>query len=207
MLHKAVAAGADLVEADIWPHRGRLEVRHLKTLGPVPVLWDRWKLARGWTPRLLIAKLLDSLPPDIGLMLDLKGHNRLAAAEIADLSSYLAIEHRLYVCARDWEMLEPFRHTAAEVVHSAGKAWELERLQPLIESGECRAVSIHQRLLGREAVQQLLTRVHTLMTWPVNDIDRMQELLSWGVNGITTDSLEVVRAIQELKVKAGAPGV
>ena len=33
-LQPAVAAGADLIEADVWLHRGKLEVRHLKTLGP-----------------------------------------------------------------------------------------------------------------------------------------------------------------------------
>lgn len=204
LLHRAVEAGADLVEADVWPHRGRLEVRHLKTMGPVPILWDRWKLARGWIPRRLIAQLLDTLPPSVGLMLDLKGHDSIAAREIADISTYLAIEHRLYVCARDWTLLEPFRDTAAVTVHSAGKGWELERLAPLIESGECTAVSIHQRLLGRETVEGLLKHVHTLMTWPVNDIPRMNELLGWGVNGITTDRLEVVRAMQESKTRAAA---
>lgn len=204
LLSKAVLAGADLVEADIWPYRGRLEVRHLKTLGPIPVLWDRWKLASAWAPRLLIAELLDHLPAGMGLMLDLKGHDRAGARAIADISSYLALEHRLYVCARDWRMLEPFQRTAAVTVHSAGKAWELERLGPLLESGECNAVSVHQRLLTRGNVERLLGRAHTVMTWPVNDVSRMLELLGWGVNGITTDSLEVVRAIQETKAKSAA---
>ena len=32
-----------LVEADVRLWRGRLEVRHLKTVGPVPILWDKWR--------------------------------------------------------------------------------------------------------------------------------------------------------------------
>lgn len=196
LLHEALEVGADMAEADIWPYRGRLEVRHLKTAGPVPVLWDRWKLASAWAPRLLIADLLSNVPPGIGLMLDLKGHNLAGAREIAGLAGYLAYEHRLYVCARDWAMLEPFRDSDAYVVHSAGTAREVTRLLPLLESGAVRHVSLHQKLLTPVFVARLRQHAHTLMTWPVNDIARMQELVSWGVNGITTDSLEVVRAIR-----------
>ena len=197
LLRDALAAGADIVEADIWPHRGRLEVRHLKTMGPVPLLWDRWKLASGRAPRILISHLLADLPAGIGLMLDLKGHDLTEAAAIAALSAHLGSEQRLYVCARDWAMLRPFAGNGAIVVHSAGKPREVEKLQPLLSSGECTAVSIHQKLLTRDAVERLRARVHTLMTWPVNDVGRMRELVNWGVNAITTDSLGVVRAISE----------
>ena len=47
-------AGADLIEADVWLYRGRLEVRHTKTMRGLPLLWDRWSLAPGWGPRLLL---------------------------------------------------------------------------------------------------------------------------------------------------------
>lgn len=198
LLHEALAAGADIAEADIWPYRGRLEVRHLKTMGPVPLLWDRWKLASVWAPRLLIAELLDRLPAGIGIMLDLKGHDRAGARAVADIAGYLAYEHRLYVCARDWAMLEPFGSPGAVVVHSAGKSREIERLMPLIDAGSCTAVSIHQKLLTPPLVQRLREKVHTVMTWPVNDAARMREMVGWGINGITTDSLDVVRAVREL---------
>ncbi|MBA4179769.1 MAG: hypothetical protein C0506_04200 [Anaerolinea sp.] len=203
LLHAALAAGADVAEADVWPYRGRLEVRHLKTMGPVPLLWDRWKLASAWAPRLLIAQLLEQVPAGIGLMLDLKGHDRSGAQAVADAAGYLAYEHRLYVCARDWAMLEPFRETGAVVVHSAGRAGEVERLLPLIESGACSAVSVHQKLLTPALVARLRERLHTVMSWPVNDTERMRELVSWGVNGITTDSLEVVRAMRRDSQTAG----
>ena len=44
-LRRAEALAIPLVEADVHLRRGRIEVRHLKTLGPLPVLWDRWRLA------------------------------------------------------------------------------------------------------------------------------------------------------------------
>src|SRR5262249_17310145 len=75
-LRRAHATGGDLIEADVWMYHGRLEVRHLKTIGPLPVLWDRWELARGWTPRMNLASLLAALDPGAELMLDLKGTSR-----------------------------------------------------------------------------------------------------------------------------------
>ena len=38
----AIAYGADMLETDVWPHRGRLEVRHVKTIGPWPIYWEKW---------------------------------------------------------------------------------------------------------------------------------------------------------------------
>jgi hypothetical protein len=61
------------VEADLHLYAGRLEIRHLKTLGPLPILWDRWSLAPPWAPRLLLDRLLGAMAPGTHLMLDLKG--------------------------------------------------------------------------------------------------------------------------------------
>jgi hypothetical protein len=60
-LREAEAIGADLIETDLWYYRGPTEVRHVKTLGPVPVLWDRWRLEPGWTPRLHLSALLEAV--------------------------------------------------------------------------------------------------------------------------------------------------
>ena len=57
-LQLAGGTGARLHECDIHLFWGRLEVRHLKTIGPIPILWDRWFLANPFTPRLLLADLL-----------------------------------------------------------------------------------------------------------------------------------------------------
>ena len=42
-LREANRLGADVIECDVHAYRGRLEVRHLKTAGPLPFLWDRWE--------------------------------------------------------------------------------------------------------------------------------------------------------------------
>jgi hypothetical protein len=57
-LRHAEDLGIPLIEADVHLFAGRLEVRHLQTVGPLPIFWDRWALAPPWAPRLLLAELL-----------------------------------------------------------------------------------------------------------------------------------------------------
>src|SRR6188508_3273249 len=82
-LRRAERVRPGLVEADVHLFRGRLEVRHLKTLGPLGVLWDRWYLAPPGTPRLELHELLAAT--DTALMLDLKGGGRLGRRVAAAL--------------------------------------------------------------------------------------------------------------------------
>lgn len=80
-LRAAVAAGADLVEADVYAFRGRIEVRHARTLGP---WWSRRfeiegvrpRLIPATEPRLLLRGIVEAAGPDVPLMLDLKGTGR-----------------------------------------------------------------------------------------------------------------------------------
>src|SRR4029079_6083948 len=57
-LHAANRLGVDVIECDVHHHRGRLEVRHLKTAGPLPFLWDRWELVSAAATRLGPAEML-----------------------------------------------------------------------------------------------------------------------------------------------------
>ena len=72
-LEEAFEAGVDYAEADVWLHHGRLDVRHDKTAGLPPVLWDRWSLRPGWTPRLVFDDLLTAASGRGRLLVDLKG--------------------------------------------------------------------------------------------------------------------------------------
>ena len=142
------------------------------------------------------ASTIVTIQRESALMLDLKGHDVAGAKQVAEVSGELADEGRLYVCARDWAMLEPFVGTKAILVHSAGTPREMAVLESKVQSGEATAVSVHQKLLTPDVVQRLRESARLLMAWPVNDVAKMRELVSWGVNGITTDSLAVVRAMK-----------
>src|SRR4029079_15109742 len=84
-LREANALGVDVVECDVHDYRGRLEVRHLKTAGPLPFLWDRWELASASAPRLGLAELLDADERGSTFMLDIKGRRASAARSVARL--------------------------------------------------------------------------------------------------------------------------
>lgn len=205
-LREAEQAGAEVVEADIWLRRGRLEVRHLKTVGPIPIFWDRWYLASLRSPRLRLSDLLAAAAPDTILMLDLKGWNDRLGPAVQREMARIAPGRAYAVCAQRWALLEPF-HAIPEaiVIHSIGKPSRVERVMAHISRPGHAAVSIDQKLLTPELVGRLREHAAVVMSWPVNDEDMLNRLYSWGVNGFITDSLEIARAVSRLDVPVPEP--
>ncbi len=192
----AVAAGARVIEADLWLHRGRLEVRHTKTAGPLPVLWDRWELRPGWGPRMVLPGLLAAAPPEVLLHLDLKGWNDRLGPAVRGAMGELAPGRPYLVSAQRWTLLEPFHaEPAAIVVHSIGSARRFERIAQHLAGRRTAAVAIHRELLTAERAERLLALADALLTWPVNDPALIPDLERLGVRGVITDSLDVVRAV------------
>lgn len=190
----ARAIGVDLIEADLWLHRGRLEVRHLKTLGPIPLLWDRWCLAPAWAPRLLLEDLLEQWMPGLpGLMLDLKGkHPELPGALRDALDRHFASQP-VTISARRWEMLETFRdRPATRLLPSAGNEKQLRELLGRLNAHHF-AVPIHRKMVTPESVSAIKKRGARVFTWPINSKDVLAQVLSAGVDGIISDSLDLLR--------------
>lgn len=194
-LWAACAAGVDLVEADVRYYRGRLEVRHRKTMGPVPLLWDRWELAPAWRPRLLLDELL-AANPNCELMLDLKGGDERFPREVRDAVRRLLPGREYSVCSQFWHLLEPFHgEPGVRVVHSIGSEKMLRQVGPHLERTAATTVSIHKKLLRPDTVAALFARVQTIMTWPVNDEATLRRLQAMGVNGIISDSPALLRQL------------
>jgi hypothetical protein len=179
-----------IVEADVRLYRGRLEIRHLKTAGPLPVLWDRWRLEARWRPRLLLSELLAATPPSTELMLDLKGPRlRLATMVLHELRPHLGTRP-LTVCARSWRLLEVFAGSPVRRVHSVGSARQLQRLLRAFRGERLQGVSIHERLVDSASVAALRALADDVFTWPVNHPERAAELLRHGVTGLISDDVE-----------------
>jgi glycerophosphoryl diester phosphodiesterase len=192
-LRAANAIGADVIECDVHEYRGRLEVRHLKTAGPLPFLWDRWELASASAPRLGLDELLEAGRHGTTLMLDLKGRRTSAARSVAELLHHLQ-DQPILACGRHWPSVEalsglPF----VRPVLSARNRAELALLRRRLLSGpSVYGVSVHRSLLDAQVVADLLGRVGIVMTWPVNTVEHLEQVLAWGANGVISDEHDVL---------------
>lgn len=192
-LRAAEAAGADLVEADVWWWRGRLEVRHTKTMGPIPLLWDRWLLAPGWTPRLTLEDLLRAARPQTELMLDLKGSAIGLSALVRETMAREAPDRAYTVSSQWWDQLLPFESVeAARVVYSIGNERMRAAIGSRLAGRLADGVAIHERLLTPAWVERLRGIASTVFSWPINNRRRLDELVGWGVNGIISDQYEAL---------------
>ena len=193
MLRRAEALAPRLVEADLHLRRGRIEVRHLKTMGPLPLLWDRWRLAPGWTPRLQLAALLTAAAPGTELMLDLKGRDVRLSRRVAAALAAAPRPPRVTVCSRNWALLEPLAGVErVRLVHSLGSRRQLRALRRRFTGRRLAGVSIHRDLLDAETVADLLTRAELVMTWPVASAEEARALAGWGVNGVITERVDAL---------------
>lgn len=201
-LKRAEALGVSLVEADVRLFRGRLEVRHLKTVGPIPILWDRWQLAAPWRPRLELGELLDATAPETELLLDLKGARLELAECVRDAISPCVGVRRFTVCARSWKLLATFAELPVRRIHSVGSERQLRRLLRRVDEGRLDGISIHEKLLHRESIASLRAVADVVMTWPVNQPERARELLRLGVHGLITDDAGLLARERVLEAAA-----
>jgi glycerophosphoryl diester phosphodiesterase len=203
-LAAAESAGIDVVEADVWPYRGRLEVRHTKTMGPVPLLWDRWSLEPAWRTQLQLEELLEAASPKTELMLDLKGTDASSPQAIMEAVERVTPGRQYAVCSQSWDLLEGFRDEPhVRVVHSIGNRRALEEVEQRLTWHANHAISVNQKFLGPSQVQRLLGLAPTVMTWPINTRRQLRRVLRWGVNGIISDNPALLAEVVRKREQAG----
>lgn len=189
-LRAAERLGVALVEADVQLFRGRAEIRHLKTVGPLPLYWDRWELASPLRPRLLLPDLLAATRAETELMLDLKGRRPALARLVRTTIEPCLPERRFTICARSWDLLDAFEGLGVRRMASVGSARQLGRLLRRFSGRRLDGVSIHERLLDERVVDDLRRVADVVLTWPVNAPGRARELLGIGVDGLISDRAE-----------------
>lgn len=202
LIDAAAAAGADAIEIDVWYHRGRLEVGHDKTLGPIPLRWDRWSLALGRNRPLRLTQVIDRFPADVEPMFDLKG----AAPGLPEaLKACIAdrLPGRPYmVSSQNWDYLEHFIDDPnARVVRSAGSPEALVQLQQQMPEWRGDGGGFNYKLLEAGSPETLSQHTNLILTWTVNDLPLARRLLAAGVTGLITDSLDLIRAIRAIRAQ------
>lgn len=190
-LRSAEALGIPLIEADVHLFTGRLEVRHLKTVGPLPILWDRWTVAAPWTPRLLLGELLGAATEPGRLMLDLKTGGRRLPALVASAVADHGTGREITICSQHWHLLDALDGAPEmRLVYSVGSARRLADLRRRFSGRRLAGISIQRRLLDPATVRDLRERADLLMSWPVEDADQARTLADWGVQGLITSRFD-----------------
>jgi glycerophosphoryl diester phosphodiesterase len=194
-LRRAEAAGADVVEVDVFLRSGRVEVRHSKTMGRVPVLWDRWRLERGWGRRVFLEDILQAANESTQLMVDIKRHRQGLSEAVAGVMESTRPGAGYLVCSQDWEAVDPFvDNDAATPVYSVGSDAGLARFLSRFEEGGSVGCSIHERFLDERTAAAIVGRTTLVMSWPVNTAGRVAALMKLGVRGMITDRLDLITA-------------
>ena len=191
-LRAALDAGVDLVEADVHAYRGRLEVRHLKSMGGLPWLWDKWELVhRRRHEHLELAQLVEALGEDHRLMIDLKGVHPRLAPSVARLLREATPDRALTVCTKAWWMLDRF-DVPVRRVFSAGSRRGLDRLVARVAAAPVDGVSVRRSLLTPAVVERLHRGTDLVMTWPVDTPEALEHARRLGVDGVISKSMAVL---------------
>jgi glycerophosphoryl diester phosphodiesterase len=199
----AIAYGADMLETDVWPYRGRLEVRHVKTIGPLPIYWEKWYIDSVGGRQMRLRELLDSVPTEVRLFLDLKGRNPNLGKRVIEAIARLQAEREIILCGRSWNQLDPIEALPnVHVFYSVGEEKELARVWSRLERQQYPAVSIHHGLLTEQNIDRLHELGTTIVAWTVNDPDIAKALYARGVDGFTSDNGEMLARIVRLRERA-----
>jgi glycerophosphoryl diester phosphodiesterase len=204
-LRTALAAGVDLVEADVHLYRGALEVRHRKAIGP-HLYWEQWtEIDRRRS--LTVPELHEVLAVAAGdprLMLDLKGPSLAVAPRVAAALRTHAPGVALSVCTKQWRMLDSF---AADPhigrVLSAGDPVQLNRLRARLRRERAYGVSIRLSLLTPGVVAELRRATDRVLAWPVDTEEALARARRAGVTGVISKNLPMLKAI--VAERAGRP--
>ena len=195
----AIEAGANLIEADIHLYRRRLEVRHTKTMGVLPWLWDRWYLVPAADPRLVLSELVGAIPDDALLMLDLKGWHRWLGRSVA-AAMEAAAPGRPYVAAgRRWAMLDAFEPLShVRIIHTAASPREASALSRRLARHRTDAVCIKQPLLAQSRwASRMRLLAPLLLTWPVASKSAAESALERGADGLIVDGIPLLAELAQ----------
>jgi hypothetical protein len=200
---RAMAIGVDMLETDIWPFHGRLEVRHSKTIGPIPIYWEKWYIVSWFGKQRVLRDLLAYTPVDARLFIDLKGTLPRLGERVVRTIQRVQPEREIVLCGRAWSLLDRVaRIPNVHVFYSVGTEDELAKVWSKLETAPTPAVSINYGLLTEETVARLNALKATIIAWTVNDPEIAKTLFALGVDGFTSDNHEMLERIVRLRERA-----
>lgn len=193
-LRAALAAGVDLVEADVHLYRDALEVRHCKAIGP-HLYWEWWSEVTRRSAMVVpeLREVLAVAAGDPRLMLDLKGPSLAVAPQVAEALRAYAPGVPVGVCTKQWRMLDAFAGDPhVRRILSASDPLQLARLRARLRRERAHGVSIRLRLLTAPVVAELRRATDLVLAWPVDSEAALARAERLGVTGVISKNLPML---------------
>ena len=193
-------AGADVFEVDLQAIGDEVVVSHF--LPVVPLLprlrhdrWAfRWGSAGAGAERLSVAA--QRIPAGSEILLDLKDDTGQRGPALAALILRSDLDPaRCYVSSRQWAVLPVLRQAGFRTWRTV---WESRGLARVLDGPPTTddAVTVRHGLLRGDVIHQLRHRAGRVITWTVNSPARAAWLAASGVDGVTSDRVEVFATLR-----------
>lgn len=193
------AAGASIFEIDVQAFAHLLVSSHFLPVHPLlgRVRRDRRSFTvRHRTPAEIdLARAIAAVPDGARILLDLKCDVGQPASDLVDRLAEAGLDRdRCLVSTKGWHTLPALRAAGFRTWRTVADTTTLAAVlggPPLPDD----AVTVRHSLLTAEVVARLREKVPAVMCWTVNDPRRAADLVAAGVDGVTSDSIDVVRAV------------
>jgi glycerophosphoryl diester phosphodiesterase len=199
LLRRALAAGVDWIESDIWFHYGRLVARHDPALWRTPIRYSRTSVSISLTPALDLDTLLTATNgTSTRVLIDLKGDDLGLPSAIVDLIRRRGAFDRTALCTQEWRPLEEARHLddRITIVFSLGRPEHVSAYLARRRDGTAPpTASCRHELLTPTTIARLKEAGSTVLAWTVDSEARARQLLAWGVDGITSNRFEMLNRL------------
>lgn len=198
LARRALAAGADFLEVDLWVRRGRFEARHERHLpGPLPVLYERWYLRPAPRPVYRLEELLLACHGRAGVFLDLKNAPGTAPQLVRRaLAEPGGRDARVAASSTNWPLLRAVKAARPDLdlYYSVDTPAQFDLFRSVAERDPLPAgVSCRHSLLSERAIARFHEDGLAVVAWTVDGAERARALARWGVDAITTNRAAAMR--------------
>ena len=194
----ALDARAAFIEVDLWVHRGRLEARHERRLpGPLPILYELWYLRPAPRPPYHLEDLLLACQGRAGVLLDLKNGLGETPRLLREALARYGQGAQVVASSQNWPLLREVSVASPQVdlYYSIDTPDQFDLFQSVVMHDPLpTGVSCRHSLLTDDVVAGFHEAGLAVAAWTVDEGDRARELARWGVEAITTNQVEEMRA-------------
>ena len=199
LLREALESGVDAVEADLRLDGGRLVARHNRRFPLLPLYYDKWYARWRSEPQLALDEILELLEDRASLFVDIKSTSTRALAMLLETLRRRQVVAETRISGTYWHLLRRLHgdEPSLRLHYTIGDEESLDRFQRLLEGGESASgVSIHEALVDEALAARFQARGIEIVAYQVNQLARAQQLREWGVSGITSGDLALLRALK-----------